>query len=57
MEIAKEHDTDDDGVIDNCGKADQTYDVWVVTGARYVLAVDILLSSFKSGATPFSEQF
>lgn len=33
MESAKEHDTDDDGVIDNCGKADQTYDVWVVTGA------------------------
>ncbi|PIK61130.1 putative non-lysosomal glucosylceramidase-like [Apostichopus japonicus] len=33
MESAKEHDTDGDGVIDNCGKADQTYDVWVVTGA------------------------
>lgn len=36
MESAKEHDTDGDGVIDNCGKADQTYDVWVVTGARYI---------------------
>ena len=27
-------DTDDDGIIDNGGFADQTYDAWVMHGAR-----------------------
>jgi non-lysosomal glucosylceramidase len=30
----KTQDTDGDGIIDNGGFADQTYDAWTVTGAR-----------------------
>ncbi|XP_038074179.1 non-lysosomal glucosylceramidase-like [Patiria miniata] len=33
METSKLQDTDDDGLIDNSGSADQTYDAWVMTGA------------------------
>ena len=36
MEKSLRWDTDNDGVIDNSGFADQTYDAWTVTGARYV---------------------
>ena len=35
MEQSLRWDTDDDGVIDNSGSADQTYDAWAVKGARY----------------------
>jgi uncharacterized protein (DUF608 family) len=31
----KEQDTDDDGLVDNGGFADQTYDAWTVVGARF----------------------
>jgi non-lysosomal glucosylceramidase len=31
----KKQDTDGDGLVDNGGYADQTYDAWTVTGARY----------------------
>jgi len=30
----RRQDTDGDGIIDNGGFADQTYDAWTVTGAR-----------------------
>ncbi|XP_033108066.1 non-lysosomal glucosylceramidase-like [Anneissia japonica] len=33
METSKKHDTDGDGLIDNSGFPDQTYDAWTVTGA------------------------
>ncbi|XP_071795230.1 non-lysosomal glucosylceramidase-like [Asterias amurensis] len=33
IETSKLHDTDDDGLIDNSGSPDQTYDAWVMTGA------------------------
>ncbi|XP_022105236.1 non-lysosomal glucosylceramidase-like [Acanthaster planci] len=33
METAKLQDIDDDGLIDNSGMPDQTYDAWVMTGA------------------------
>ncbi|XP_022092743.1 non-lysosomal glucosylceramidase-like [Acanthaster planci] len=33
METAKLQDIDDDGLIDNSGTADQTYDSWAMTGA------------------------
>ena len=48
MEKSDEHDIDDDGLIENSGGADQTFDGWFVTGARYYLisynrySVDIL---------------
>ena len=29
------YDTDGDGLIENSGFADQTYDAWPVTGPRY----------------------
>ena len=35
METAKKWDVDDDGIIDNGGFADQTFDAWAMTGARY----------------------
>jgi non-lysosomal glucosylceramidase len=31
----KKQDTDGDGLVDNGGFADQTYDAWTVVGARY----------------------
>ena len=34
MESAKTWDKDGDGVIDNGGYADQTFDAWVMKGAR-----------------------
>lgn len=34
METAKKWDVDDDGIIDNGGFADQTFDAWTMTGAR-----------------------
>eukprot|EP00105_Crassostrea_gigas_P009539 XP_011424529.1 PREDICTED: non-lysosomal glucosylceramidase-like isoform X1 [Crassostrea gigas] len=33
METAKKWDVDDDGIIDNGGFADQTFDAWTMTGA------------------------
>lgn len=34
MESELKFDKDGDGLIENSGFADQTYDAWVVTGAR-----------------------
>ena len=39
MEASLRWDTDNDGIIDNAGFADQTYDAWTVTGARCVGSV------------------
>ena len=36
MEQSLRWDTDNDGIIDNAGFADQTYDAWIMTGARCV---------------------
>ena len=36
MSTATGQDSDCDGLIDNSGFADQTFDCWVVTGARYL---------------------
>ena len=35
MEYSLKWDTDNDGIIDNAGFADQTYDAWSMYGARY----------------------
>ena len=43
MEASLRWDTDNDGIIDNAGFADQTYDAWTVTGARCVGSIDINL--------------
>ena len=40
MEASLRWDTDNDGIIDNAGFADQTYDAWTVTGARCVGSID-----------------
>jgi uncharacterized protein (DUF608 family) len=32
----KKQDIDGDGLVDNGGFADQTYDAWTVVGARYL---------------------
>lgn len=34
MEAELQFDTDGDGLIENSGFADQTYDAWAVRGAR-----------------------
>ncbi len=34
MEYSLKWDEDDDGIIDNGGFADQTYDAWSMKGAR-----------------------
>ena len=34
VELALRWDVDDDGLIDNAGFADQTFDAWTMTGAR-----------------------
>lgn len=55
METAKKWDVDDDGIIDNGGFADQTFDAWTMTGARYHSdsvdheKTDILFMFFCSG--------
>ena len=36
VESSKVWDTDGDGIIDNGGFADQTFDAWEMTGARYL---------------------
>ena len=36
MERSLQWDKDNDGLIENGGFADQTFDAWVVHGARYV---------------------
>lgn len=35
MAKAVSQDSDGDGLIDNSGFADQTYDAWIVSGPRY----------------------
>jgi uncharacterized protein (DUF608 family) len=37
MTKALKWDEDQDGVIENSGSADQTYDAWIMTGTRQVL--------------------
>lgn len=39
-------DKDGDGMIENFGKADQTYDAWQMEGVRLVHSVFFLISSF-----------
>lgn len=34
MECTKKFDVDNDGLIENSGTPDQTYDTWVMKGAR-----------------------
>lgn len=34
MDSELKFDTNNDGLIENAGFADQTYDAWVATGAR-----------------------
>ena len=34
MDRLKQQDTDGDGLVDNGGFPDQTFDAWTVTGAR-----------------------
>ena len=36
MESSLRWDVDDDGLIDNAGFPDQTYDAWTMQGARWV---------------------
>ena len=36
MEHSIKHDEDGDGLIENSGAADQTFDGWCVQGPRYV---------------------
>lgn len=38
VESSKVWDVDGDGIIDNGGYADQTFDAWVMKGARYSYA-------------------
>ena len=42
MSTATGQDSDCDGLIDNSGFADQTFDCWVVTGARYINTDDCM---------------
>lgn len=42
MSTATGQDSDCDGLIDNSGFADQTFDCWVVTGARCFLNLRLL---------------
>ena len=49
------YDTDGDGLIENSGFADQTYDAWPVTGPRYAFVALFLpllsqvISFYKKG--------
>ena len=45
------HDTDGDGLIENSGFADQTYDAWPVTGPRYAFVA--LFSPTVTSDLPF----
>lgn len=52
MEASLRWDVDDDGIIDNSGFPDQTYDAWSVVGARLVnlyrsIQVNLLLISVQ----------
>ena len=44
-------DTDGDGLIENSGFADQTYDAWPVTGPRYAFVT--LFSPTVTSDLPF----
>ena len=35
------YDTDGDGLIENSGFADQTFDAWPVTGPRYLSSITV----------------
>uniref|UniRef100_H3AXX8 Non-lysosomal glucosylceramidase n=1 Tax=Latimeria chalumnae TaxID=7897 RepID=H3AXX8_LATCH len=54
MESELKFDTDGDGLIENSGYADQTYDGWAVTGPRIALGkcplCSVSLLSLRSGA-------
>lgn len=39
-------DRDGDGLIENGGTADQTYDVWVMSGARYRNLLPIICCTY-----------
>ena len=40
MAKAVSQDSDGDGLIDNSGFADQTYDAWIVSGPRYYIVIN-----------------
>lgn len=42
MESEMRFDLDGDGLIENSGYADQTYDGWAVTGPRSVLGLETI---------------
>lgn len=56
MSTASGQDTDCDGLIDNSGFADQTFDCWVVTGARYLLYFIFLLPLCLGLSSIFREE-
>lgn len=39
MEKAQTWDRDGDGMIENAGFPDQTYDLWTMTGPRYICLI------------------
>ena len=39
MHKSEEFDIDGDGLIENTGSPDQTFDTWVMTGSRYILKI------------------
>lgn len=41
MDTAESWDQDGDGLIENNGTPDQTYDSWVMEGPRYLKSIDI----------------
>lgn len=47
MEKTLKFDVDGDGLIENSGSPDQTFDTWIMTGSRYV-CVSILFQRFRS---------
>lgn len=51
MSTATGQDSDCDGLIDNSGFADQTFDCWVVTGARYFTMTAAIYITFSRDFT------
>ena len=41
-----DQDTDGDGIIDNSGFADNTFDCWVVTGPRYGTSFERFINKY-----------
>jgi hypothetical protein len=47
MHKSEQFDVDGDGLIENSGCPDQTFDTWVMTGARYVDIKNVLDNYFN----------